>query len=90
MKKLSVKHTAELFEATEILNQAYKKVLPSECANDQHHISDNKRIKFQAILEKHKVLFDGELGLYPHEKFHLKLKKDAVPVHKKPYPVLYK
>ena len=36
------------------------------------------------------MLFDGELGLYPHEKFHLSIKKDAVPVHKKPYPVPYK
>ena len=70
---------AELFEAKEILNQAYKKVSPNECANDQHHMSKDKKIKFQAILEKHKVLFDGELGLYPHEKFHLQLKKDAIP-----------
>ena len=53
-------------------------------------MSVDKRVKFQAILEKHKVLFDGELGLYPHEKFHLNIKKDAVPVHKKPYPVPYK
>ena len=52
-------------------------------------MSKDKRIKFQAILEKHKVLFDGELGLYPHEKFHLNIRKDAVPVHKKPYPVPY-
>ena len=81
---------AELFEATEILHQAYKKVTPSECANDQHHMSDEEKIKFQAILERHKVLFDGELGLYQNEKFHLKLKKGAVPVHKKPYPVAYK
>ena len=81
---------AELFEAKEILNQAYKKVSPNECANDQHHMSKDERLKFQAILEKHKVLFDGELGLYPHKKSHLQLKKGAIPVHKKPYPVLYK
>ena len=81
---------AELFEAMEILNQAYKKVTPRECANDQHHMSNEERIKFQAILEHYKVLFDGELGCYPHKNFHLKLKKDAVPDHKKPYPVPYK
>ena len=39
----------ELFEAIEILNRAYKKVTPSECANDQHHMSNEERIKFQAV-----------------------------------------
>ena len=81
---------AELFEATEILSRAYKKVSPSECAYEQDHMSVDERVKFQAILEKHKVLFDGELGLYPHKIFHLNIRKDAVPVHKKPYAVPYK
>ena len=40
---------AVLFEATEILNQAYKKVIHSECTNDQHHMSNEERIKFQAV-----------------------------------------
>ena len=80
----------ELFEATEILSRAYKKVSPSECTNEQDHMSVDKRVKFQAILEKYKVFFDGELGLYPHEMFHLNIKEDAVPVHKKPYLVPYK
>ena len=75
---------AELFEAAEILNLAYRKVIPSECANDQHHMSNEERIKFQAILERHKVLFDGKLGRYPHKKNHLKLKKGAALVHKRP------
>ena len=53
-------------------------------------MSDEERTKFRTILEGHKVLFDGGLGLYPHEKFHLKVKEGAVPVHKKHYPVLHK
>ena len=80
---------AELYEAT-ILDQAYKKVTPSEYANDQDHMSNEERIKFQAMLERHKILFDGELGLYPHEKFHLKVKEAAIQVHKKPYLVPHK
>ena len=81
---------AELFEAQKILHRAYKKVTPAECASEQDHMSKAEREKFQEILERHKVLFDGELGLYPHEKFHLTLKAGAVPVHKKSYPVPYK
>ena len=50
----------------------YKKVIPSECANEQHYMTDEEQAKFQVILERHKVLFDGEVGIYPYEKFHLK------------------
>ena len=53
-------------------------------------MSDEEQIKFQEMLERHKILFDGELGLYLHEKIHLKVKEDAVPVHKKSYPVPHK
>ena len=67
MKNLYQKHILNLFEVTEILDQVYKKVTPSECANEQNHMSDEEQAKFEAILECHKVLFDGELGLYPHE-----------------------
>lgn len=52
-------------------------------------MTDEEGAKFQAILERHKVLFDGELGLYPPKKFYLKLKEGAVSVHKKSYPVPY-
>ena len=54
---------AELFEAQEILHRAYKKVTPAECASEQDHMSKEERVKFQAVLERHKVLFDGELDL---------------------------
>ena len=42
------------------------------------------------MLEKHEVLFDGKLGLYPHKHFKLKLKPGAIPVHKKAYPIPFK
>ena len=49
-----------------------------------------QKIKFKAMLERHKIMFDGKLGLYPHEKFKLRLKEGAVSVHKKAYPVPFK
>ena len=79
----------ELFQATELLDQAYKKVTSNECANEKHHILNEEQTKFCAILERYRVLFDGELGLYPHEKFRLKLKEGAISVHKKPYSVFH-
>ena len=52
----------ELYEAT-ILDRAYRKVTPVECSNEQDHMTDEERIKFEAMLERHKILLDGELGL---------------------------
>lgn len=66
---------AELFTATKILDQAYKKVTPNECAKKEDYILDEERNKFKSILECHKVLFEAELGLYPHEKFIWNLRK---------------
>ena len=80
---------AKLYEAAEILEHAYKKVTPEKYTLEQDHMTKEERSKFDSILERHKVLFDVELGLYPHKKFHLQLKQGAVPVHKKPYPVPY-
>ena len=65
---------AELFKVKEILEPIYKKVTPNKKAKEQDHMTDEGQTKFQAILEHNKVLFDGELGLFPHKKFHLKLK----------------
>jgi hypothetical protein len=77
----------ELYESKTILERKYKKVTPKECADEQHHMSCEERIKFESMLEKHKQLFDGKLGYYPHEKLHLQIKQGTKPVHKKPYPV---
>lgn len=73
---------AELFEAVEILERAYKKVTPKEYSCRQDHITVDEQSKFKSVLEQHKVRFDRELCLYIHKKFHLELKEGAVLVHK--------
>ena len=41
-------------------------------------------------LEKYEIMFNGKLGRYPHEKFHLELVEGAKPVFKRAYSVPYK
>ena len=79
----------ELYEARTILERKYKEVTPAECTAEQDHMNDEEKQKFEKMLNKHKVLFDGKLGYYPHEKLHLQIKQGSKPVHKKPYPVPY-
>ena len=92
-EQLSELEDEELFAVlgvTDIKERAYREVTPTECADAQSHMTIAQRTKFKAMLERHKIVFDGKLGLYPHEKFKLRLKEGAVPVHKKAYPVPFK
>eukprot|EP00536_Pseudo-nitzschia_multiseries_P005270 jgi/Psemu1/146885/gw1.96.83.1 len=81
----------ELFKnaSTEILERSYQRVTAKEVARQQNHMTEEQKRKFQKMIQKHEVIFNGKLGLYPHEEIHIKLKKDAKPIHMKPYPVAY-
>ena len=39
------------------------------------------------LCEQHKKLFDRTLGVYPHNKFHIKVEKGSKPKHSRPYAV---
>ena len=73
--KLDDEELFAVLDIKDIIGLVYRKVTPEDCAN---------------ALEKHKILFNGELGLYPHNIFKLKVKLGAIPVHKKVYQVLFK
>lgn len=75
----------------EILDAKYDKVTAKECAQQQNHMTEEERDKFEAVLHKYEELCDGKLGLYPHKQFHLTLKPGATQKkNQKPYPVPYK
>jgi hypothetical protein len=70
-----------------ILDAKYEKQTGKEIADHQKHLSQFERQGLIKVLEKYDTLFDGTMGLYPHEKVHLDLEPDSVPVHVKPYSV---
>ena len=75
--------------ASNILDSKYGKVSVENNAAMQKHLTPEQQAKLCDVLKKHKVFFDGKLGKYPHEKFHLDLIDGAEPVHSKPYGIPY-
>ena len=53
------------------------------------HLNTKQKADVLELLEKHKKLFDGTLGVYPHKKFHIELEENAQPVNSRPYAVPY-
>ena len=59
-----------------------------EVVKAQTHLSEQQRADLLHALSKFPKLFDGSLGLYPKQKFHIELKEGAVPYHVRgPYSV---
>ena len=75
--------------ASEILESKYRKVSVDNIAAKQAHLTEEQQFKLRNVLRKHKVLFDGKLGCYPHKQFHLDLIDGMEPVHCKPYGIPY-
>ena len=85
---------AELFfssEENEIRERSYKAVSPKEVITEQKHLSEQQKEQLHAVLSKHKSVFDGTLGCYPHKKIHIDLLDPAGQpfCHRRPYPVAF-
>ncbi len=73
--------------ATNILDTKFEQANNHEVAFGQQHLSLDQPQDLFNILSKHKNLFDGSLGAYPHKQVHIELKPGAKPVHHCAYPV---
>ena len=58
-------------------------------ATRQTYLTNEQHDKLCTILKKYEVLFDGKLGCYPHEQFHIDLVNGMKLVYNKPYGVTY-
>ena len=75
--------------AAEILERKYDRVTARDAVAQQDHILPKQKQLFKNTLEKHEILFDGKLGHYPHEKFHIDFVEGSKPMFKKAYHVLF-
>jgi hypothetical protein len=57
----------------------YEKVLVDDVIDQLDHLSAQQKNDLKQVLNEHTKLFDGNLGVYPHRKFHIDLVSGAVP-----------
>ncbi len=70
-----------------ILNIIYKHVKINYFAFGQKYLMLDQDCNSLFILAKNTNPFDGLLGIYHHEKFHIDLKPDTQPLHYHDFPV---
>ena len=70
-----------------ILDAKYEKTKVDDVVSQQTHLNDNQKTDLKRLLDDFTVLFDGNLGKYPHEKVHLEFDGRYTPVHARPYAV---
>ena len=61
----------DCYLASPLLDVKYEKVDTDDVANQQTHLTIRQREQLADLLAKHRKLFDGTLGVYPHKKFHI-------------------
>lgn len=81
-------HDGDLgYKSKTIKDAQYEKANIKDVVDNCTHLNDHQRSKLYDVLRKFEKLFDGTLGLYPHEKIHLELIEGAKPHYSKPYQV---
>jgi hypothetical protein len=72
---------------SEIQAAHYEKVSIPNVIDKCKHLNDDQRTDLTELLSNYTKLLSGKLGHYLHETVHIKIDKDAKPVHKRHYPV---
>ena len=71
----------------QILDAKYEPANLNEIVAQADHLTPNQRSKLRQLLEKYKSLFDGKLGHWKGEKYHIELQDDVKPYHTNPFPI---
>jgi hypothetical protein len=50
-------------------------------------LTTNEQLSLKKLLSKHESLFDGTLGKWTGEPYHIELNPDAISYHARPFPV---
>ena len=73
--------------ANPVLDAKYDKANLPDIVSKMKHLNQNQKADILKVLQKHSKLFDGTLGVYRHEKFHIDIEEGTKPVRSRPYAV---
>ena len=71
----------------QILDAKYEPADLDEVVAQADHLTPDQRTKLRNLLEKYKDLFDGQLGYWKGEKYHIELQDNVKPYHAKPFSI---
>jgi hypothetical protein len=72
---------------TEILDAKYEKTDVAEVMKGFTHLNAHQKADLLQVLQKNDEMFDGTLGVYPHNKVHFDIDPNVKPVHSRPYTI---
>ena len=70
-----------------ILDAKYEPANLEEVVASCTHLKNSEQHQLQQLLQSHDDLFDGSLGHWKKEKYHINLKHNVVPYHARAYPI---
>lgn len=83
-----VDRAQEVYQSSHMTRSRYFQVTTDEVLETLGHLNEDQKGKLGAVLDRHAELFSGKIGSYPHRKFHIDLKPEAVPHYQmRPYPI---
>lgn len=80
-------YSEEIADDAFILDAKCEATSGKEVAVKQDHLTRHQQEQLAMALENTVELFDGNLGYYKHEKVHLHVEPNAIPVHSRAYSV---
>jgi hypothetical protein len=86
-----IRDSKELEDSTarikRILDAKYEKADLKEVVQKCTHLTTDEQLSLEELLRRHESLFDGTLGKWTGEPYHIELKPDAIPYHARAFPV---
>jgi hypothetical protein len=71
----------------QILDAKHEIVQIDDVVNQLEHLYTRQKADIKQVFGQFTKIFDGNLGVYPHQKFHIELEPNAKPKHARPYPL---
>ena len=82
-----IKEDEDLERIKRILDAKYEKADLNKVVENCTHLTPTEKQKLYNLLKKYEDLFDGTLGKWKGEPYHIELKEGATPYHARAWPI---